>query len=175
MSRTSASPLLNLRSKIELEGMNPFVRISSARAGRLKFGWRKPMPVLIRINGAPERPWRIHMMPKADGSFYLYLHGKVREASGSAVGDRVSVEIAFDEGYRPGPARMPAFLGAALKANPRALAGYRALPPSRKKELVRHFARLKSEAARARNLEAALRVLSGISGRFMARDWAAGR
>jgi hypothetical protein len=175
MGRTSGSPPLNIRSKIELEGMNPFVRVSSARAGRLKRGWRKPMPVLIRINGAPESPWRINMMPKADGSFFLYLHGKVREASGTEVGDRVSVEIAFDEGYRPGPARMPAFLGEALKADPKALAGYRALPPSRKKELVRHFARLRSDAARARNLEAALRVLSGMPGRFMARDWAAGR
>jgi hypothetical protein len=133
------------------------------------------MPLLIRINGAPEEPWRIHMMPKAEGSYFLYLHGQVRKASGTGVGDRVAVELAFDAGYRPGPPPMPAFLRAALKANPKALAAYRALPPARQKELVRHFARLKSEEARTRNLVSALRVLSGHPGRFMARDWAGGR
>ncbi len=166
---------IRFRSEIEIEGINPYVRVSPERASRLRPGWRKPMPVLIRINGAPEKPWRINLMPKLDGSFFLYLHGQVRKASGTSVGDRVSVEIAFDEKYRPGPARMPAFLKAALKTNPKAETGYRALPPGRQKELVRYFARLKSEAARTRNLRSALRVLSGGKGRFMARDWGGGR
>jgi hypothetical protein len=166
---------LRFRSVIEMEGINPFVRVSPARADRLKPGWRKPMPVSIRINGAPEEPWRINMMPKLDGVFFLYLHGQVRKASGAAVGDRVSVEIAFDEDYRPGPPPMPPFLTAALKAHPQARAAYRALPPGRQKELVRYFSRLKSETARTRNLESALRVLSGKRGRFMARDWNGGR
>jgi hypothetical protein len=133
------------------------------------------MPVLVRIDGAPEKPWRINLMPKGDGAFFLYLHGQVRKASGTRVGSRVLVELAFDEGYRPGPGRMPAYLASALKANPKAAAAYRSLSPSRQKELVRHFARLKSAEAKARNLEAALRVLSGEKGRFMARDWEGGR
>jgi hypothetical protein len=165
---------LRFRSEIEIEGINPFVRISQKRAASLRTGWRKPMPVLIRINGAPATPWRINMMPKRDGSFFLYLHGQVRKASGTSVGDRVSVEISFDDGYRPGPARMPAFLSAALKTHSKARAAYRALPPGRQKELVRHFARLKSEEARTRNLQLALRILSGEKGRFMARNWNAG-
>lgn len=163
------------RAEIEIEGINPFVRVGPERAARLRPGWRKPMPVLVRINGAPETPWRINLMPKSDGSFFLYLHGQVRKASGTSVGDRVSVELAFDGKYRPGPARMPAFLKAALKGHPKAWVAYRALPPSRQKELVRYFARLKSEEARTRNLQSALRVLSGAKGRFMARDWVGGR
>jgi hypothetical protein len=166
---------IRFRSEIKLEGINPYVRVSPERAARLRPDWRKPMPVLIRINGSPETPWRINMMPKRDGSFFLYLHGQVRKASGTTIGDRVSVEIDFDEGYRPGPARMPAFLRAALKTHGKAWAAYRALPPSRQKELVRYFARLKSEKARARNLELALGALSGESMRFMARDWIDGR
>jgi hypothetical protein len=43
---------------------------------------------------------RINMMPVGDGRFYLYPHGDVRKASGTAVGDRVRVEIAFDASYR---------------------------------------------------------------------------
>jgi len=45
---------------------------------------------------------------------------------------------------------------------------------SRKKEILRYFARLKSQEARARNLEKALYVLSGRKGRFMARAWDGG-
>jgi hypothetical protein len=175
MNGISDLPYLRFRAGIELEGINPFVRISSARAARLRKGWRGPMPVLIRIDGAPAKPWRIHLMPKADGSYFLYLHGQVRKASGTAVGDRVAVEIAFDEGYRPGPPPMPPFLRAALKAHPEALRAYKALPPSRQKEVVRHFSRLKSGAARERNLAMALHVLSGRPGRFMAREWNGGR
>jgi uncharacterized protein YdeI (YjbR/CyaY-like superfamily) len=50
-----------------------------------------------------------------------------------------------------------------------------ALPPSRQKEILRYFARLKSEDARGRNLEKALHVLSGGKARFMARAWSDGR
>jgi hypothetical protein len=166
---------LRFRAEIEIEGVNPFVRVGAARAARLRPGWRKPMPVLVRIDGAPAEPWRINMMPKRGGLFFLYLHGIVRKATGTQVGDRVRVEIALDEGYRAGPARMPPYFAAALKAHPRAAAGYGALPSSRRKELVKLFARLKSPEARARNLAMALRVLSGEPGRFMARAWKDGR
>jgi hypothetical protein len=43
------------------------------------------------------------MMPVGDGSVYLYLHGDIRKASGTAVGDRVRVEIEFDMGNKNGP------------------------------------------------------------------------
>jgi len=51
------------------------------------------------------------------------------------------------------------------------LKNWEALIPSRKKEILRYFVRLKSLEARARNLERALHVLSGRKGRFMARAW----
>ena len=82
---------------IEIFNGNPYVYVSAARAKAIKPGWRKPLPVLVRINGKPAEAWRINMMPVGDGGFYLYLHGDVRKASGTAVGDRVRVEIEFDE------------------------------------------------------------------------------
>lgn len=45
------------------------------------------------------------------------------------------------------------------------------LTPSRKKEIVRYLAALKSDEARERNVSRALRVLSGAKERFMARSW----
>jgi hypothetical protein len=94
---------LNFTSVIKTIGINPYVLVSAERAELLNPGWRKPLPVLVRVNGKPDEAWRINMMPKGDGSFYLYLHGDVRNASGTKVGDRVQVEVSFDSSYRNGP------------------------------------------------------------------------
>jgi hypothetical protein len=159
-----------------LQGINPYVLVSAARARAIRADWRKPLPVLVRVNGKPEQAWRISMMPVGDGSFYLYLHETVRTASGTGVGDRVRIELVFDEAYQGGPAHpVPDWFGQALADQPAAAANWEALSPSRKKEVLRYFAGLKTQAARERNLEKAMFVLSGQAGRFMARSWTQGR
>jgi hypothetical protein len=168
-------PSLSFHATIKIQGINPYVIVSAARAAKLRSG-RKAMPVLVRINGKPEKAWRINLMPRGDGSFYLYLHGVVRKASQSKVGDRVEVEMQFDREYRNGPMHpMPAWFRAALAKNLPAKKAWMALIPSRKKELLRYFAGVKSPEARARNLERAIYVLSGNPGRFMGREWMGGR
>jgi|SRR5215831_6485009 len=158
--------------KIAIRGINPYVAVSAARAAAIKPKWRRPMPVLVRINGKPATPWRVNMMPTGTGSFYLYLHGDVRKASDTKVGDSVRVAITFDAKYKNGPLeRMPTWFKAALIANPLAYRNWRKLIPSRKKEIIRYLARLKSVDARERNLRRALTVLSGNTARFMARSW----
>jgi Bacteriocin-protection, YdeI or OmpD-Associated/Domain of unknown function (DUF1905) len=164
--------ILTFRAAIKIRGINPFIQVSAARAKAIQPGWRKPLPVLVRINGKPENAWRINMMPAGDGSFYLYLRGDVREASGTTVGERVRVEIGFDARYRNGPQHpMPRWFKQALIENPHAMTNWKALVPSRKKEILRYFSGLKSPDARARNLRQALHVLAGGTGRFMARTW----
>jgi hypothetical protein len=133
------------------------------------------MPVLVQINGEPEPPHRINLMPAGDGSFFLYLDATVRKASATQVGDVVRVGLDFNADYRGGPADPPPrWFSIALNRNPAAKKGWDALPPSRQKEILRHLARLKSEDARARNLEKALHVLAGGKARFMARAWGDG-
>lgn len=151
--------------------------VSARRAGELRKNWRKPMPVCVRINGNPAgKPWRINMMPTGNGGFYLYLHNSVRAASGTRVGDHVEVQLDFDRTYRKGPLHpMPRWFSAALSTHPRAKQNWSRLPPSRRKEILRYFAGLKSEAARRRNLTRAMAVLSGTHGRFMARSWSDGK
>ena len=167
-----ASHTLRFRSVMEIKGVNPYVLVSARRVAQIRKDWRKPLPVRVRINGQPESPWHINMMPVGDGSFYLYLHGAVRKASGTMVGDRVRVEIEFDTRYRTGPQHpLPRWFKQALNGNPEAMKNWKALIPSRKKEILRLFAGLKSAEARARNLGKALHVLSGEPGRFMARAW----
>lgn len=164
--------MLRFTEEIKLNSVNPYVFVSGARVKKLQPGWRKPLPVLVRVNGKPETPWRINMMPMGDGGFYLYLSGTIRKASGTQVGDKVKVEIQFDSEYRNGPMHpMPAWFQAALKKNSKAESAWKALIPSRQKEVLRYFSTLKSAEAQARNLEKVMQVLSGKEGRFMARDW----
>jgi hypothetical protein len=157
---------------IEIQGVNPFVGVSSSQANSLKPGWRKPLPVLVRIHGQSAPAWRTNMMPDGNGNFYLYLHGSMRKASGTKVGDRVRLEVEFDAAYRNGPQHsMPKWFKQELDGNPQAKKNWTALIPSRKKEILRYFSRLVSEDARVRNLARALHVLSGKDGRFMGREW----
>lgn len=168
--------ILRFKAPIEITSINPYVLVSAQRASKLKPDWRKSMPVLIRINGKPEEPWSINMMPVGDGSFRLYLHETVRKASRSGVGDQVRVEVQFDSKYKNGPQHsMPGWFRTALKSNAMAAKNWEVLIPSRKKEILRYFASLKSPEARERNLVRALRALSGEPTRFMARSWANGK
>ena len=163
---------LRFRSVIEINNINPYVLISARRASRIRKGWRKPLPVRVRVNGTPEKPWRINMMPVGDGSFYLYLHGDVRKASGTKVGDAVTVELEFDDEYKSGPAHpMPSWFRTALGRNRNAKRTWSELIPSRQKEILRYFSGLKTLEAQARNVRRAIHVLSGGKGRFMARSW----
>jgi hypothetical protein len=161
---------------IGVRGINPFIPVTKAMANRLKESWRKPLPVLVRINGQPEKPWRINMMPAGDGSFYLYLHEVVRKASGTKPCDTVDVELLFDRSYRSGPSHpVPRWFRVALAAAPEAKRAWTALAPSRKKEILRYFATLKSPEAKERNTKRAIDALSGCEVRFLARTWQGGK
>lgn len=150
--------------------------MSEERAQQLHENWHKPMPVTVQINGQPTIPWKINMMPIGDGSFYLYLHGDVRKASGTKVGDRVDVTVFFDNQYKSGPMHaIPDWFQVALDTNPRAMQSWNELIPSRQKEILRYFSWLKSDETKERNLKKALYVLNGNEGRFMARSWKDGK
>jgi hypothetical protein len=166
---------LRFSAEIQIVGINPYVHITPEQADTLRPGWRRPMPVIVRVNGEPRSGWHINLMPVGDGSFYLYLAGIVRKASATQVGDTVSVAVGFDPGYLGGPEPMPGWFGEALEGVPRAKLAREALSPSRQKEIVRYMFGLKSQEARARNAARALSALSGDSSHFMGRDWTDGR
>ena len=171
----SAMNTLRFQALIDINQINPYVLVSAERATELKSGWRKPLPVCVRVNGKPETPWRINMMPIGDGSFYLYLHGDIRKAANKDVGDLVNLELWFDAEYKSGPVHpMPVWFAEALGQNMPAKKAWNRLTPSLQKEILRYFSRLKSSDAKARNLQKAVHVLSGGEGRFLARSWKGG-
>jgi hypothetical protein len=161
---------------IETREGNPYLLVSREQAKQLHVDWHKPMPVIIQINGKPDVPWHINMMPAGDGSFYLYLSGDVRKASQTKVGDLVTADVEFDTTYRNGPLHpMPYWFDRVLETTPRAKTNWDNLTPSRQKEVLRYFSWLKSDEAKDRNLKKVIAVLSGEPGRFMARDWKDGK
>lgn len=167
---------LRFSATIDIRDGNPFVLVSQDKVQQLHADWHKPMPVIIQVNGVPKPPWHINMMPVGNGDFYLYLHGDVRTASQTKVGDVVEVSIEFDKEYINGPQHpMPDWFQIALDKNKTAKSNWEALIPSRQKEILRYFSWLKSDEAKTRNIEKAILVLSGKPGRFMARDWKDGK
>lgn len=167
---------LKFQAKMLIREGNPYIHITKEQATRLKPSWKKPLPVLVQINGEPKPAWRINMMPIGDGDFYLYLHGDVRKASDTKVGDVVTVKVSFDDKYENGPMHpMPLWFIKALQNDKTAEENWENLPPSRQKEILRYFSWLKSQAAIDRNLVKVMHVLSGKPGRFMARSWKDGK
>lgn len=163
---------LRFRAVIEINGINPYVSVSARRATRIRKAWRKPLPVRVRVNGKPDEPWRINLMPVGDGSFYLYLHGEVRQASNTKAGDAVTVELEFDDEYKGGPAHpMPSWFSDALRRNRSAHQAWSKLIPSRQKEILRYLSRLKTPAAQMQNVRRAIHVLAGGKARFLGRSW----
>lgn len=170
-----AMATLQFTAVIELRGVNPYVLVNQAQAAKLQPDWRKPLPVLVRINRQVGQPWQTNMMPTGSGDFYLYLHGGMRRSSNTGVGDTVQIELAFNDAYRTGPLHpLPTWFGDRLKQHPVAAANWEKLSPSRQKEVLRYFAGLKSVEARRRNADRALEVLGGQSERFMGRSWKSG-
>lgn len=161
---------IRFTQRIELREINPYLLVSARHAIALKPGWKRPMPVLVTINGQPSPPARVNLMPVGDGTFYLYLNGPIRTASRTAVGDRVTARVSFDASYRGGPTHpMPASLRRALVARPKAKQAWSALTPSRQKEILRYLATLKSEAARERNVAKVVAMLGKPNGYFLGR------
>lgn len=162
---------LRFRSRIEIVGINPYAAVEAAMAQMLAPGWRRPLPVLVRVGEGPE-VWRTNLTPVGDGRFRLYLHGGMRKAAGVNVGDEVEIALSFDVDYRGGPVHpMPAALADGLERCAAARAAWVALRPSEQKEVLRYLAALKSDVTLNRNIGRALHVLSGGEGRFLGRSW----
>jgi Domain of unknown function (DUF1905)/Bacteriocin-protection, YdeI or OmpD-Associated len=169
-------PGLEFSARVLLVGVNPYVEVSAERAAALRPGWRRPLPVVVRLNGGPERAWTTNLMPVGEGQYVLYLHGAMRKAANVGVGDVVAIHLSVDHDYRNGPRdEMPEWFRAALDRDSRASINWTRLTPSRQKEVLRYFAALKTADARERNLRRAMIVLAGSSGRFLGRDWVDGR
>ena len=146
-------------AKIYKLGINPVVdppeevlQVIFKNAGRSK----GPVPVRGRINGAEF----IQTLVKYAGAWRLYINGPMLSGSDLAVGDVAEIEIEYDP--RPREVPMPQALAAALRKSKTARSAFDRLSPSRKKEIFKYLASLKTAGAVDRNIE---RVLSHLVGK----------
>ncbi|HUB62727.1 MAG TPA: YdeI/OmpD-associated family protein [Puia sp.] len=146
---------------IEIIGANPFVflpdRVLSAvlrQAGKD----RGPIRVRGTVNGDPYR----QTLLKYKGEWRLYINGFMLKNSPRRVGEKIVVEIEFDPEDRAVP--MPPKLEQALRADKSAAAAFRELTPSRRFEIIRYIAALKTEQSVDKNVERAILHLKGKAG-----------
>ncbi len=150
--------MVRFSSQIDKIGINPVIDPPVAvlnaifvQAGRAK----GPIPVRGTINGAEF----IQTLVRYQGAWRLYINSSMVKESGSNVGDEVSIEIEYDP--RPRKVVMPEHLDAALRKDRKAKAAFEALPPSRRKEIMRYLGSLKTLESIDKNVERIIRHLRG--------------
>src|SRR6187402_3310720 len=145
-------------AKIEIIGINPFVFVPDAilqiifkQAGKNK-GF---IPIKGIINDNPYR----QTLVRYSGEWRLYINTIMLKNSPKRIGEIVTLTIAFDPESRA--IEMPDEFAKALAANPEANFVFEQLSASRKNEIVRYLARLKTKETLDRNITRAINFLLG--------------
>ncbi|HQQ96836.1 MAG TPA: YdeI/OmpD-associated family protein [Cyclobacteriaceae bacterium] len=148
-------------ASLEIIGVNPFVSVPDEiltrifeQAGRDK----GPIPIAGKVNGASYR----QTLVRYRGAWRLYVNTTMLKNSPQRIGEVLSITVTYDRKSRT-VAPPKAFL-TALNANKKAKATFDQLPPSRKHEIVRYLAHLKTEESRMRNIKRAIAFLLGKEG-----------
>jgi hypothetical protein len=151
---------------IEIIGVNPFVQVPENILDELfkKCGRSKgTIPIKGTVNGSPY----IQTLVKFKGLWRLYINTFMLKNSPEKVGEKIEITVEFDPGDRT--IAKPLGFAKALEENPGAKAVFDSLSPSRRREIVRYIASLKTEESVMRNITRAINFLNG-NGRFVGRD-----
>ena len=124
---------------------------------------KSPIPVMGSIDGHPFQ----QTLVKYSGEWRLYLNTAMRQACGKDVGDKATFTLAYDPAERS--TAMHPSLAAALKKDKPAAKLFNELAPYMQKEIMRYINNLKTSSSIDRNVEKAIRFLSGKE-RFIGRD-----
>jgi hypothetical protein len=144
------SSLCRFSARIEILGINPFVFVPERHLRTLlQAAGRDRGPIAVRLLLAGVQ-FRQNLL-KSHGAWRLYLNTPMRKALGKDVGDRIQLQLQFDAA--PPKEAANAALVQALRDSAVAKAAFQGLAPSRKKEIWRYLNALKSEEARARNVQ----------------------
>lgn len=112
------------------------------------------------VNGAAYRS----SLMKYSGVYHLGVHKATIAAAGVAPGDDVVVALELDDEPLPTDT-VPKDLAAALAKSAKAKAAFAALPPSHKREHVKHVVEAKRPETRARRIAATVKALAGTPAR----------
>ena len=166
MTTGSSALLPAFRVEILIIGVNPYVSVPD-RTLRAVFGQAGKDKGPIPVHGTLDGHAFIQTLVRFSGAWRLYINGPMLKAAKKKVGDKVSLRIAFDP--RDRSVAMHPALAEALRKSAKADATFQGLPPSRRKEIMRYIAQLKSEASVSKNVARAIAFLEGKQ-RFAGRE-----
>ncbi|MES2575703.1 MAG: YdeI/OmpD-associated family protein [Bacteroidota bacterium] len=150
--------ILKFEAKIEIIGINPFVfvpdeilQIIFKQAGKAK----GHIPIKGTINNNPYK----QTLVRYNGEWRLYINTTMLKNSPKLIGEIVTLSISFDPKNRT--IEIPDDFVKALETNPEANFVFKQLSASRKQEIVRYLARLKTKETLDRNITKAINFLLG--------------
>lgn len=154
------------QATLNLIGINPYIHVPDdiladifKQAGREK----SPIPIRGTLNGTAYR----QTLVRYAGAWRLDINTTMLKNSPKRIGEVVELTAQYDPELREVGAP-PQFLEA-LAQHPEAQRVYDSLPASRRLEIARYLANLKTEESLARNTTKAIAFLLG-NGRFVGRD-----
>ncbi|MBX2948943.1 MAG: YdeI/OmpD-associated family protein [Crocinitomicaceae bacterium] len=156
----------SFEAQLEIIGINPFVFIPEEILLQLfqqSAKTKGPIRVKGTVNGKEYR----QTLVRYKGEWRLYINLQMLANSPRRIGEKLTLTIAFDPEERTVNMH-PKFLRA-LAENPAAKQAFEALIPSRRFEIIRYIAQLKTEESVDRNVQKAILHLEG-KGRFAGRD-----
>ena len=144
-------PQLVFQGLLEADQGAHFITVPSDVMAAL--GQARRLPITLTINGHRfSASVAVHR-----GRHYVSVRPEVRQAAGISAGEPLSVTLDYDSEIRM--ADLPEDLRAALEARPGAVAAFRALPYTYKKDLVGWMMEAKQPETRQRRIAQGLRML----------------
>jgi hypothetical protein len=153
-------------ARLEIIGINPFVFIPEEILTQIfkEAGKEKGhIPVCGTVNDKDYS----QTLVKYNGAWRLYINTFMLKHSPKRIGEIINVSVKYDTASRE--INAPPAFEKALAVNNDAKIVFDSLPPSRRLEIVRYLAHLKSEVAMKRNIEKAISFLQGKA-RFAGRE-----
>jgi hypothetical protein len=149
-------PALHFEGRLESDQGACFIRVPAEALAAL--GEQKRLPVKVTINGYGYRT----TVAVYGGKSYLGVRREVREASGVAEGDQLSVGLEYDAQLRT--VDLPEVLRAALEADATTAAAFEKLSYTRKREFVQWVTGAKRAETQRRRMEQAMAMLRARPG-----------
>lgn len=157
---------MKFRAQIEIIGINPFVFVPDKILKQifLQAGKDKgTIPVKGTVNDKPFK----QTLVRYSGEWRLYINTSMLKNSPKRIGEIIELTIQHDTESRE--ITPPEKFVKALSKNEKAKEVFEKLSPSRKTEIVRYLARLKTEEILDKNISRAINFLLGKE-RFVGRD-----
>lgn len=146
------------KARLDIIGVNPFVFVPEdilqgifMMAGKSK-GF---IPIKGSVNDIPYK----QTLVKYSGDWRLYINTSMLKNSPKRIGELIEISVTYDEEKRE--IEIPALFAKALNEKMAAKAAFDQLPASRRLEIVRYLANLKTEQTLVKNVDRAIQFLLG--------------